>query len=110
MSGSINLEQALAQVEQDRELLSSVVAAFVEEAPMLVEQIEAGLEGDLADVVIAAHTLKGNYMILGQEPLRALSAEVELKARSAESNHLAQPASELCARTREIVEQLRGWK
>jgi CheY-like chemotaxis protein len=61
----IRLDAALAAMENDRDVLTAVVEAFVEEVPELLTALDEAIEsGDSIAAQRAAHTLKGNFRIL----------------------------------------------
>ena len=78
-------DRALAAVGDDEALLRSVVGVFVEESPNLLAALQRGVaEHDVAQVRLAAHTLKGSMSLLGIEPLRAAFERLETAGKSGE--------------------------
>jgi len=76
----INLRPALASMDYDEEILYSVVAAFIQEVPSLIEQLEdAILADDRSTGERAAHTLKGNFRLLQLERQQDQWARIEAK-------------------------------
>ncbi len=74
----IDWSVALETVGGDRELLREIVAAFVEEAPQLLQQLRhATTIGDAETLHRAAHTLKSSFRYLGASQLydQALALE-----------------------------------
>ena len=66
----------------DRAALGEVVAAFLEEAPLRVEELRSGLgAGDAELIGRAAHTLKSNAATFGARALEAQSRALEETAR-----------------------------
>ena len=66
----------------DNEALVEIVAAFLEEAPLRIDEVRTGVES--ADARLAgraAHTLKSNALTFGALRLGALSLQVETAAR-----------------------------
>jgi two-component system sensor histidine kinase/response regulator len=56
----LDLEASLVRLGDDRGLLKKLVEFFFEDAPQLMEQLEAGVAaGNAANVERAAHSLKG---------------------------------------------------
>jgi histidine phosphotransfer protein HptB len=67
----------------DQDALTEIVDAFIEEAPLRLAELRAGLDaGDGALVGRAAHTLKANAATFGARTLEALSRDLEETARS----------------------------
>jgi len=72
------VEQALNQVEQDRELLSEVVEIFVDTAPDLLNDLKrAATDADAEALRKAAHSLKGAAANICAEPMRATAFDLE---------------------------------
>ena len=69
-------------VGDDREALTEIVEAFVDEAPQRIAELRDGLAaGDAVLVGRAAHTLKANGRTFGAFRLAELCQEVEAAAR-----------------------------
>lgn len=65
----------------DRELLAMLMRMFLEDAPLLVQKIEAGTESDHGEGVhAAAHCLRGIAANLGAEEVMRAASEVEARA------------------------------
>ena len=80
----VDWSQALQSVDGDRELLSVVVDAFLEETPRMREQIRVALETKNAtDLQRAAHTLKGSLRVFGAPTASELSAQLEMQGKVA---------------------------
>lgn len=84
-NGVLDWSQALEAVQGDRELLKDVARAFLEEGPVLIEQIQqAILMGDKALLQRAAHTIKGGTRTFAAGPVADLSAQLEFMGRTGE--------------------------
>jgi HPt (histidine-containing phosphotransfer) domain-containing protein len=60
IASGVDMPELLARVEYDHELLREVLDIFMEEFPELCRQLRAVVQqGDLEQVRIMAHTLKG---------------------------------------------------
>ena len=60
---------ALATVKGDRQLLESLIEAFLDEAPRLMETIRRAIgQTDAEALRVAAHTLKGSMRYFGAQP------------------------------------------
>ena len=74
----INLHAALVSMDFSEDILYSVVAAFIEEAPNLVKKLDdAILADDRTTAGRAAHTLKSNFRILQFQNQQVVWAEIE---------------------------------
>jgi HPt (histidine-containing phosphotransfer) domain-containing protein len=72
---------ALRSVGGDRELLSEIIDAFLDDCPRLTAALAAAiLHGDAAAAHIAAHTLKGALSTLGASEARTVAQQIETRA------------------------------
>lgn len=79
----VDLATALHAVNGDHDLLSQIFAAFLEECPVLVTNIETALtKGDARACQMAAHTLKGAVRTFGAATASRLAEEVEAAGKS----------------------------
>jgi HPt (histidine-containing phosphotransfer) domain-containing protein len=97
--------------EEGGDLLSELVAMFVEEVPGQLAALEAALDRkDAAAARLTAHTLKGTGGNFGASRMQALASAIEEKGRSGlldgADAALIQLRAE-CARVREALEALR---
>lgn len=78
----IDWEQARAAMGGDAQLLHSVIEAFLEEAPRLLETLRRGLaERDAVTMLRAAHTLKSTLSYFGNPPAADLAMQLEVLGR-----------------------------
>jgi PAS domain S-box-containing protein len=82
---SINWGAAMTTVDGDEDLLRSVVEAFLEECPTLIERIRLAIaSADAAVLHRAAHTVKGATRTFGVDSASATAAELEELGRRGE--------------------------
>jgi two-component system, sensor histidine kinase and response regulator len=82
---AFDMNTALASAGDNMETLREVAAVFIEQAPLMTEELRAAsAAGDAATVHRAAHTLKGSAGIFGAAALVRVAAEVEKRARAGE--------------------------
>ena len=80
---SVNLPELLARLENDRELLCEVLEIFTEEFPVLQVRLKDALaRGELREVGVAAHTLKG--MLASLSFVRASTSAMWIERMAAE--------------------------
>jgi HPt (histidine-containing phosphotransfer) domain-containing protein len=97
--------------EEGGDLLSELVAMFIEEIPGQLAGLEAALaRKDAAAARLTAHTLKGTGGNFGASRMQALASVIEEKGRNgsldgAEATFVQLRAE--CARVREALEALR---
>lgn len=82
-SHRVDFATALHAVNGDHDLLNQIFAAFLEECPILVKNIETALaSGDARACQMAAHTLKGAVRTFGAETASRLAAEMEAAGKA----------------------------
>jgi HPt (histidine-containing phosphotransfer) domain-containing protein len=80
---AFNLDEALARVDGDRDLLVELAGILRSEAPRMLAGIRAGLQtGDARSVEVAAHTLRGSVGSFGAVAAVQAASLLELAARS----------------------------
>jgi HPt (histidine-containing phosphotransfer) domain-containing protein len=100
---SVDWAAALSSVGGDRELLQSVVAAALEEWPVLVGQLQDAVQRhDDVTVRRVIHTLKNAFRTLGADKASALAERLE----TAERNHALSATS--FAALFEIIDEVSG--
>jgi HPt (histidine-containing phosphotransfer) domain-containing protein len=78
----LNLDEALARVDGDRQLLGELAALFLDTYPSLLTTLEAALaHGDAKAVQHAAHTLKGAVGNFGAQSAFAAALALEQLGR-----------------------------
>lgn len=81
----INLDQACEMFGGDRELLRSIVEAFLIETPGLIKTIDSAMQvGDATAVFRAAHTMKSNFNNLCLPEAAQQCLEIEVLAKQGE--------------------------
>jgi len=76
-------DEALRRVAGDREHLKLLVAAFFEECPRLMAELQAGISnGDAARLRRAAHTLRGSASIFGADDVAETAGKLEAAAQN----------------------------
>ena len=104
---TLNLDQALEIVENDRELLNAVIGDFMLESPRLVQEIGKALESGQAETLKrAAHTLKANFKSLCVEDMIQRCQSIEDLAGENRLDDVAQPFEELRQRMDVVIAQL----
>lgn len=87
LSGEVlNVQLALTRLDGDRELYNELLALYLRELPKLRESLKiALLSGDLSQIAVAAHTLKGASDNLGADRMVMFCRGVESLCRGANS-------------------------
>jgi HPt (histidine-containing phosphotransfer) domain-containing protein len=92
----LDLDDALAQVEGDNELLSEVIQLFMEQYPELLEEIQQSLSrADLQSVSRAAHTLGSSAGQIGAQKTLLVARKLEQLSRDGEASEVPDALEEL---------------
>ena len=79
----INMPELLERIENDRELLQELVLIFTREFPRNLTALrQAVAKGDLPEVVVLSHALKGMLLNLSITAAGSRAAEIEQMART----------------------------
>ena len=80
-----NRELALDRVGGDAELLEEIVELYLDEYPVLFDQIQVAVQsGDAPGLYRSAHTLKGSLGALAAEAAQQCAMELETSGRLGE--------------------------
>ncbi|MDB4694872.1 Hpt domain-containing protein [bacterium] len=103
----INLRPALAAMDHDKDILYAVVAAFLEEVPSLIKQLDDALvSNDRSSAERASHTLKGNFRILQLQNQQSVWANIETLAREDELKQIPELLTDAKTITHDVLTQL----
>ncbi len=107
-SQPFDLEQALQNLDGDRELFRTLVEAFLEEASCHAKEIWDGLRrADTGAVTRAAHTIKGSAGNLAAPRTVELAHRVEILAREGRLDELPEAAADLAQALDSLTKALR---
>jgi histidine phosphotransfer protein HptB len=91
------------------DLVSELIEMFLEDGPeMLAEIRSAYAEGEISQLAIGAHNLKGSVANLGAIYLAEVCKEVETAARAEELEPLGQLLESLCAEYERVIPALQA--
>lgn len=91
-----DLEKALNNMDEDRELFQNLVAVFVEESARHMEEIREGIQRtDAGAVERAAHTLKGTAGNFAAQRTFELASHLEVLGRERRFRELPKAFAEL---------------
>ena len=80
---AFNLDEALQQVDGDRDLLAEIAAIFLSDAPAMMADVAAAVAaGDPAAVSRTAHQLKGSILAFGAAAAAAAALSLEQSGRA----------------------------
>ena len=111
----VNMTELLARVDNDRELLTELLALCQEEFPRLRDALHRAVDRcDLLEVERAAHTLKGMLANLSIKRGAELAAGIEAAARAGDSLQICQAVAsfdrEGSGFSAALEEFMAGWK
>lgn len=105
----INLRPALASMENDKDILYAVVAAFIEEVPSLMGQLDDALAtNDKATAERVSHTIKGNFRILQLQNQQGVWATIEQLAHDEQLAQITSVLPEAKVVTDDVLGQLKS--
>jgi HPt (histidine-containing phosphotransfer) domain-containing protein len=85
----VDLPDLLARVEDDRELLAELFRLFQEQLPGFQDALHRAIvEGDLFEIVNAAHAIKGMLANLSMRRGASLAATIEGAARAGDMTNV----------------------
>jgi HPt (histidine-containing phosphotransfer) domain-containing protein len=103
------LDELRESIGGDEEFVRDLIATFLAEEPLNVEQIAAAAQsGDAEAIVRPAHTLKSSSAAIGAARLSAISRQIEFAGREGRVADLAPLAEQAQAAWAATVEALRG--
>jgi CheY-like chemotaxis protein/HPt (histidine-containing phosphotransfer) domain-containing protein len=101
----LDLEAALLQLENDRELFDEVFTAFMDNLPVVMDQLRSAVtSGDARQLFTAAHTLKGGAAVVAAEPIRVIAARLEELGQTGEMETAVAAIRELEAEILQLQE------
>ncbi len=103
----IDLEELLARVEMDRELMRELLKIFKDEFPLRYQALREAVESlDATRVVQEAHTLKGMlWNLAAGEPAEA-AAQLERLGRNQETGKFRESFAQFETMAKELSRQL----
>jgi HPt (histidine-containing phosphotransfer) domain-containing protein len=101
---ALDLDIALAHVDNDSQLLSELASMFVQDYPRLAEEArDSILKNDCSGVERAAHTLKGRLAFFGIKFLRDQVLNLEMMGRNHDLTRARQALEEIEIAMKSIV-------
>jgi HPt (histidine-containing phosphotransfer) domain-containing protein len=80
---AVNIDELLARVDNDRELLRELVVLFKDDFPRQMSALQRAIaESDLKTTERASHTLKGMFLLLAAARAVAAAAQLEQLGRA----------------------------
>ncbi len=103
----LDMSTALETVENDQELLRTVLEELLKETPKLVDQLDEAIrQNDPVTVQRAGHTIKGTMRLFPDQPLRGLAGQLEEMGREKNLTGAADVFQSLRAAANEFTAQL----
>ncbi|MEZ6058892.1 MAG: PAS domain-containing protein [Planctomycetaceae bacterium] len=104
----VDWDSALASVGGDRELLASVMDAFLNEREKLIDQINKSIaDDDPAGLMRAGHTIKGALLSIGAGIPAEPAMRLEQIGSSGTTEHAREIADQLSGQLHQLVRQIR---
>ncbi|MGB7342991.1 MAG: Hpt domain-containing protein [Pirellulaceae bacterium] len=106
----INLDAACEMFGGDRDLIRSIVEAFLMETPQLMSTLDVSLKNaDAKGVMRAAHTMKSNFNNLCLTDISSQCQQIEQLAKNKDLTGIGDQADQLRSRVQSVVAQLRDY-
>lgn len=87
---AVNLDELLARVDHDQELLRDLVVIFKDDFPPHMSALRRAIaHGDLKTTERSSHTLKGMFLSLAAKRAAAAAAKLEQSGRAGDSAALS---------------------
>jgi PAS domain S-box-containing protein len=104
---AFDLATALSFVGGDRDLLDELLAIFTKDAPAQMDAIrEAIAAGDAAELMRAAHTLKGSLKVLGAVSAAGLAQRLEALGRAGDMRDAGDAGTSLSSEVDRLLRSL----
>jgi len=95
----INPSVLLDAAGNDLEVFRDLSATFLEIAPAILSRLQQAIgEGNIANVTLESHSLKGTVALVGATQLTALLAQIEALSRSAAIDQIKPMLNDVSAR------------
>jgi HPt (histidine-containing phosphotransfer) domain-containing protein len=86
----VNLDELLARVDNDYQLLSELIGIFKDELPRLLQSLQQSVAcEDVKNVEVTSHTLKGMLSGLSATPAASVAARLEQMGREGDISGLS---------------------
>ncbi|ETR72101.1 MAG: Multi-sensor hybrid histidine kinase [Candidatus Magnetoglobus multicellularis str. Araruama] len=100
--GLFNKAEMISRLDGNMPLIDETIKLFIKNIPILLEKLQKAIEiGDVMDMEIRAHTIKGNAINIGAESLREMAQKMESAARKGDiqkAESLMPSLTKLCHR------------
>jgi PAS domain S-box-containing protein len=105
-----DLELALQSVEDDQALLRDVIGVFLDECPMLLQDLDKAIDrADAAALRLAAHTVKGATRIFGNRALTEIAKVLEERGARQQLDDAPELTRKLRGELEHLTVQLRDY-
>jgi HPt (histidine-containing phosphotransfer) domain-containing protein len=104
---AVNLTELLVRVDNDHDLLCELIGIFKEEFPHLLESLrQFVVRGDLKNVEVTSHALKGMLSGLSVTRAAALAAGIEQMAREGKTSGLSEALARFESEVADLLPEL----
>jgi HPt (histidine-containing phosphotransfer) domain-containing protein len=106
-SPHLDVEEALARLGGDQELLQELYAAFADDAPKKIRDLKTALEDhDFSQVTKRAHAIKGSAAAIGATRTKVLAGLLESAASDEDTKIIKKVMPLLLAEMKTLLDQL----
>jgi len=105
----IDPETVLYSYDDDIEIYKSILHAFVDKIPALLDKIRNVSSGTLPDYIIKIHALKGSGGNIGAKETMAAAARLEAMAKNGDLDGVLAGNEAFLERTRALIDDIKKW-
>jgi len=95
--------------DDDEEIYITILRAFVDKIPVLLEKIRTVSSATLSDYAIKIHALKGSSGSIGARETMAEAARLEAMAKSGDLDGILAGNDVFLEKTRILIENIKKW-
>jgi len=105
----IDPEMVLDSYDDDMEIYKTILHAFVDKIPALLDKIRGVSSETLPDYIIKIHALKGSCGNIGAKETMTAAAKLEAMAKDGDLAGVLTGNEDFLERTGVLLNDIRGW-
>jgi HPt (histidine-containing phosphotransfer) domain-containing protein len=105
----IDPETVLDSYDDDMEIYRTILRAFVDKIPALLDKIRSVSSATLPDYTIKIHALKGSGGNIGAGEIMAAAAGLEAMAKNGDLDGVLAGNAVFLEKTRVLIEDIKKW-
>jgi HPt (histidine-containing phosphotransfer) domain-containing protein len=105
----IDPETVLESYDDDMEIYKTILRAFVDKIPALLDKISDVSSETLPDYTIKIHALKGSGGNIGAKETMATAARLEEMAKNGDLDGVLAGNGDFLGKTRVLIDEIKKW-